>query len=108
MKVTYTHKSLVGSTIYKYVHKVHFQYGGGKVRAWGSRSDDTTNEQDVVNVHDRTANSKSGVPATAATSYMKRHITLDLPLYGTYAHLYPWIKIKVKGTGGYSYSGSSG
>lgn len=106
--VTYTHKSLLGSTIYKYHHKVHFEYGGGKVRAWGARSDDVTNEQDVVVIHGRTKNTKSSVPATAATSYMKRHISLTVPLYGEYAQLYPWVKIKVKGTGGYSYSGSSG
>lgn len=29
---------------------------------------------------------------TAATSYMERAVVLRVPLYGDYAHLYPWVR----------------
>jgi hypothetical protein len=53
--------------IYKYHHKARFKYNGPKVTAWGSRSDYTSNEQDVVQVGERMRNEKSRVPATSAT-----------------------------------------
>lgn len=105
--VTVTNRSYLGSVIYKYHHKAHFKYDGSKVTAWGSRSDYTSNEQDVVQVGDRARNEKSRVPAKSATSLMKRRIDLCAPVYGCYATNYPWSKIKVKGSGGTSFTSSN-
>lgn len=105
--VTVTNYSYLGSVIYKYHHKAQFKYNGSKVTAWGSRYDYTSNEQDVVQVGDRMANQKSAVPATSATSYMKRRIDLCAPVYGCYATNYPWSKIKVRGTGKTSFTSSN-
>jgi hypothetical protein len=106
--VWYSHKSLLGSTIYRYHTYVKFQYNGTKVTAWGTRYDYLSNEQDIVQLGDRILNQKTGVPASSATSTMKRHVELCVISYGCYANLYPYIKIKVKGNGSYTYSGSGG
>ncbi|MEV3973918.1 hypothetical protein AB0K68_38275 [Streptomyces sp. NPDC050698] len=105
--VTVTNYSYMGKVIYKYHHKARFRYDGSKVTAWGSRSDYTSNEQDVVQVGDRMRNEKSRVPAKSATSLMKRRIDLCAPVYGCYATNYPWSKIKVKGSGGTSFTSSN-
>ncbi|MFF5492782.1 hypothetical protein [Streptomyces aquilus] len=103
--VYYTRKSLLGSTIYKYHHKIWVTYNGSKVTSWGKRKDFLTNPQEEVDEKERTENDRSGVPASAVTSHMKRHISLVAPVYGEYANLYPWITIKVHGNGSYSYTG---
>ncbi|MFD5894113.1 hypothetical protein [Streptomyces sp. NPDC060366] len=105
--VTYTNYSYTGSVIYKYHHKANFQYSGGKVRAWGSRSDYTSNESSVVDVQNRLTNTKTSLPASTAYSTMKRKIVLKVPIYGEYASNYPWIKIKMTGSGGTSFTGAA-
>ncbi|MEV5434827.1 hypothetical protein AB0K80_02160 [Streptomyces sp. NPDC052682] len=105
--VTVTNYSYMGKVIYKYHHKAQFKYDGSKVTAWANRSDYTSNEQDVVQVGERMRNEKSKVPAKSATSLMKRRIDLCAPVYGCYATNYPWSKIKVKGTGGTSFTSSN-
>lgn len=103
--VAHTHRSLTGATIYKYHHYARFNYGGGKVRAWGSRWDDVTNISSGIYVENRRiVNSKSGVPASSGTSYMKRRIDHCIMKYGCYTATYPWIKTKVYGTGKTSFS----
>ncbi|NJP53324.1 hypothetical protein HCJ93_25480 [Streptomyces sp. SBST2-5] len=105
--VTHTHRSYLGSVIFKYHTYAEFNYGSGKVRAWGSRYDNFTNEQDVVDVDNRLlTNAKSRVPASSATSMMKRKVQLCVAKYGCYATLYPWARTKVYGSGKTKYDGS--
>lgn len=105
--ITHTHRSYFGSVIFKYHTYAEFNYGSGKVRAWGSRYDDFSNEQDVVEVDNkRITNAKSRVPASSATSKMKRKVQLCAVKYGCYATLYPWAQVKVYGTGKTKYDGS--
>ncbi|MFD5570487.1 hypothetical protein [Streptomyces cadmiisoli] len=109
VEVTYTRKSLLGFTLYKYHHKVNFQYNGSRVTAWGSRSDWFTNEDDVFVRGARIENWKTGVPASSARSHMKRHVQLCAAgSIGCYANLYPWVTTKVKGNGTYTYTGAAG
>lgn len=104
--ITYTHRSYLGSTIFKYHTYARFNYKGGKVRAWGKRYDRFSNEQDVVDTGSRVENRKSRVPASSATSMMKRKVKLQVPVYGDYANVYPWAKVKVYGTGKTKVAGS--
>ncbi|WP_307625017.1 hypothetical protein [Streptomyces turgidiscabies] len=104
--VTVTAHSYFGTVIYKWHRKAQFRYDGSKVTQWGSRSDSTSNEQDVVQVGARLENQKSRVPASSATSFMKRRIDLCAPAYGCYATNYPWAKIKMKGNGTTSFTSS--
>ncbi|MGW0907010.1 hypothetical protein [Streptomyces sp. NPDC002853] len=104
--ITYTHRSYLGSTIFKYHTYARFNYKGGKVRAWGKRYDRFSNEQDVVDTGSRIENRKSRVPASSATSMMKRKVKLQVPVYGDYANVYPWAKVKVYGTGKTKVAGS--
>ncbi|MFD5554560.1 hypothetical protein ACFWIA_12050 [Streptomyces sp. NPDC127068] len=102
-RVSITHKSLLGTTLYKYHHRARFKYNGSKVTAWGARSDYTSNENGFVQVGNRTRNEKTRLPAASAHSLMKRRIDLCMPVYGCYDTLYPWIKIKMKGSGATSH-----
>jgi len=105
--VTHTHRSYLGSVIFKYHTYAEFNYGSGKVRAWGSRYDNFTNEQDIVDVDNRRlTDTKSRVPASSATSMMKRKVQLCVVKYGCYATLYPWAKTKVYGSGKTKIDGS--
>ncbi|MBP2402772.1 hypothetical protein [Streptomyces syringium] len=97
--ITYTHRSYFGNTIFKYHTYARFNYKGGKVRAWGKRYDNTSNEDSGVDVGGRMMNRKSKVPASSATSIMKRKVTFKIPIYGEYATVYPWAKVKVYGSG---------
>jgi len=109
VEVTYTRRSLLGATLYKYHHKVNFQYNGTKVTSWGGRSDRFSNEDDFFVKGAREENWKTGVPASSAKSHMKRHAQLCAAgSIGCYANLYPWITISIKGTGSYTYTGSAG
>ncbi|MFJ9622110.1 hypothetical protein [Streptomyces sp. NPDC101181] len=107
--VTHTHRSYTGGTIYKYRHYARLNYSGGKVRAWGNRWDDVTNISAGIKVGGRTVNQKSGVPASSATSYMKRGLDHCVINFGCHTTTYPWVKTKVRGNGktGFS-SGVSG
>ncbi|MBW5420303.1 hypothetical protein GKQ77_01790 [Streptomyces sp. BG9H] len=106
--ITHTHRSLLGDTIFKYHTYARFNYKGGKVRAWGKRYDRFTNEADVVDVEkDRYENRKSKVPASSATSMMKRKVKLcAVGTISCYATLYPWAKVQVFGTGRTKIAGS--
>ncbi|MFF9896663.1 hypothetical protein [Streptomyces longispororuber] len=105
--ITHTHRSYTGQIILKYHTYARFQYKGGKVRAWGKRYDRFSNESDVVKVGSRTENRKSRVPASSATSMMKRHVELCFAgSIGCYANLYPWAKVKVYGSGKTKIAGS--
>ncbi|MGW6529893.1 hypothetical protein [Streptomyces venezuelae] len=97
--ITHTHRSYTGSIIFKYHTYARFNYKGGKVRAWGKRYDDFSMEADVVDTDARVTNVKSRVPASSATSMMKRKVRLCVLQYGCYAILYPWAKVKVYGSG---------
>ncbi|MEU6483498.1 hypothetical protein [Streptomyces sp. NPDC046887] len=103
--VTHTHRSLLGSTIFKYHTWAEFNYGSGKVRAWRFRDDDITNAQSIVNVGDRRiVASKTAVGTSQATSKMKRKIELCVAKYGCYATMYPYAYTTVKGSGSTSFT----
>lgn len=105
--ITHTHRSYLGSVIFKYHTYAEFNYGSGKVRDWGTRYDDFTNVQSIVDIGDKLiVNTKSRVPATSATTMMKRKAQLCVAQYGCYANLYPWAKTQVYGTGKTKYAGS--
>ncbi|WP_190137834.1 hypothetical protein [Streptomyces longispororuber] len=105
--ITHTHRSYLGQTILKYHTYARFNYKGGKVRAWGKRYDRFSNESDVVKIGSRIENRKSKVPASSATSMMKRHVELCFAgSIGCYANIYPWAKVKVYGSGKTKVAGS--
>ncbi|MFV2119059.1 hypothetical protein ACE14D_11675 [Streptomyces sp. Act-28] len=98
--ITHTHRSYSGSVIFKYHTYARFNYGGGKVRAWGQRYDDVTNTSVDVKIEPKLiVNTKSSVPASYATSQMKRQVELCVFKYGCYATLHPWAKVGVYGSG---------
>lgn len=102
-----THYSYTNSVIYKYHHWAEFNYKDGKVRAWRYRADDVTNALDWIEVKERLKNEKSAVPASSATSYMKRKIAHCFVGDIACAHTYPWVKTKVKGNGKVTFSTGS-
>ncbi|WP_150184733.1 hypothetical protein [Streptomyces venezuelae] len=104
--ITYTHRSYFHNVIFKYHTYARFNYKGGKVRAWGQRYDDFSHEQSGVDTDLMVTNVKSKVPASSATSKMKRKVYLKVPVYGEYATVYPWAKVKVYGTGRTKIAGS--
>ncbi|MFJ4337521.1 hypothetical protein [Streptomyces sp. NPDC088915] len=106
-KVTETNYSYLGSVIYRYVHYANFKYAGGKVTAWGTRGDYLSNESSVVDDQGRIANTATKLSASTAYSYMKHKIALVAPVYGTYAYNYPWVKIKMTGSGATSFTGAA-
>ncbi|MFD9789674.1 hypothetical protein ACFWXK_01860 [Streptomyces sp. NPDC059070] len=98
--VYHTHRSYLGSVIFKYHTYAEFNYGGGKVRAWGDRYDDFSNVQQVVKIDNRRlADRYSRVPASSGTSKMSRQIELCFTKYGCYATLHPYASVQVFGTG---------
>ncbi|MFB6528695.1 hypothetical protein [Streptomyces sp. NPDC056399] len=106
--VIHTHWSYLGDVIYKYHHWATFNYGGGKVRAWGSRSDDVTNEVDWVDVRERMSNQATSAYQTSyATSYMKRKIAHCYVGNIACAYTYPWVKTRVNGNGTVSFTTGS-
>ncbi|MFF9811187.1 hypothetical protein ACF1G5_39935 [Streptomyces coeruleorubidus] len=102
-----THYSYSNSVIYKYHHWAEFNYKDGKVRAWRYRADDVTNALDFIEVKERQKNEKSAVPASSATSYMKRKIGHCFVGQIACAHTYPWVKTKVRGNGKVTFSTGS-
>ncbi|MGA5584523.1 hypothetical protein ACPCIY_25965 [Streptomyces thermodiastaticus] len=107
--ITHTHRSYTGAIIFKYHTYAQFNYGGGKVRAWGQRYDDFTDEDLVAQVKvtpKRIVDTKSATPANSGSSMMKREVDLCIFKYGCYATLHPWAKVKVYGTGKTAIGGS--
>ncbi|MGV9785821.1 hypothetical protein ACWEIK_00930 [Streptomyces sp. NPDC004673] len=108
--ITYTHRSYSGDIIFRYHTYARFNYGGGKVRAWGERYDDFTNESSsVMQVKigaKRITDTKSATPANSASSKMKREVDLCVLKYGCYATLHPWAQVKVYGSGKTAIGGS--
>lgn len=105
--ITHTHRSYFGTVIFKYHTYAEFNYANGQVRAWGDRSDDFTEADEVVDIEPKLiVDSKSRVPASSGTSMMKRKVALCAFRYGCYATLYPWARVKVYGTGKTKYDGS--
>ncbi|MEV7558956.1 hypothetical protein [Streptomyces sp. NPDC089795] len=108
--ITHTHRSYTGDVIFKYHTYAKFNYAGGKVRAWGERYDDFTNENSsVIQVKigtKRITDTKSATPASSATSKMKREVDLCVLKYGCYATLHPWAQVRVYGTGSTKIDGS--
>ncbi|MFH8841038.1 hypothetical protein [Streptomyces sp. NPDC017868] len=103
-----THWSYLGDVIYKYHHWATFNYGGGKVRAWGARSDDVTNAVDWVEPRERVANSTTSAYQTLyATSYMKRKIAHCFITNIACSYTYPWVKTKVYGNGSVTFTTGS-
>ncbi|MER8233606.1 hypothetical protein [Streptomyces sp. NPDC094049] len=103
-----THYSYVGDVIYKYHHWAEFNYGGGKVRAWRYRADDTTNEVDWVEPRERLVNQVTSANQTpSATSYMKRKMSHCYIGNIACAYSYPWVKTKVYGNGSVTFSTGS-
>ncbi|MFF5364339.1 hypothetical protein ACFY4I_33955 [Streptomyces scabiei] len=105
--VTRTHYSYARDVIYKYHHWAEFNYKDGKVRAWRYRADDVSNALDWIEVKERMKNEKSAVPASSATSYMKRKIAHCYIGNLACAYTYPWVKTKVKGNGKVTFSTGS-
>ncbi|MGY4906793.1 hypothetical protein [Streptomyces sp. 900116325] len=107
--ITHTHRSYSGAIIFAYHTYAQFNYGGGKVRAWGQRYDDFTDDDVVAQVKvtpKRLVDTKSGTPANSGSSMMKREVDLCVLKYGCYATLHPWAKVKVYGTGKTAIGGS--
>lgn len=104
--IIHTHWSYSHKVIFKYHTYAEFNYGSGKVRAWGSRYDDITNTSVDVKIRALIVNQKSRTPASSGTSYMKREAELCVFRYGCYATLHPWAKTQVFGTGKTKYVGS--
>ncbi|MFE1547369.1 hypothetical protein [Streptomyces sp. NPDC058718] len=103
-----THYSYVGDVIYKYHHWAEFNYGGGKVRAWRYRADDTTNAVDWVEPRERQANQITSANQTlSATSYMKRKMAHCFIGNIACSYTYPWVKTKVYGNGSVTFSTGS-
>ncbi|MDX3062823.1 MULTISPECIES: hypothetical protein [Streptomyces] len=106
--VVHTHRSYTGAVIYKYHQYADFTYDGTKVRTWGGRWDDVTNIADGIYVRARIVNQKSALPASSATSYMKRTMDHCVAKFGCYTATYPWIKINVRGNGKTGFSSGIG
>jgi hypothetical protein len=107
--ITHTHRSYSGAIIFRYHTYAQFNYGSGKVRAWGERYDDFTDEDLVAQVKitpKRVVDTKSATPANSGSSMMKREVDLCVFKYGCYATLHPWAKVKVYGTGKTAIDGS--
>ena len=106
--VWFRKRSLLGSTIYRWHHKVVYCRSGGRVSSWQSRYDYLTDADSIVQVRGLVANQASGTGGTSAWSHKQRHLEYCVVKYGCYANTYPQSKITVRGDGSYSYSGSAG
>ncbi|NEA31273.1 hypothetical protein [Streptomyces sp. SID13031] len=104
--VWYRHRSLTGSTIYQYHQRVVYCRDGTRVTSWQSRYDYLSYQQSIVNWKEQTVNQEWGIGTSSAWSHIQRHIELCIPTK-CYAHVYPWIKIGVRGNGTYEYTGSA-
>ncbi|MFD3665307.1 hypothetical protein ACFWVF_32720 [Streptomyces sp. NPDC058659] len=103
-----THYSYLGDVIYKYHHWAEFNYGGGKVRAWRYRADDTTNAVDWVEPRERQINQVTSANQTlSATSYMKRKMAHCVITNIACSYTYPWVKTKVYGNGSVTFTTGS-
>ncbi len=105
--VWYKQKSLLGSTIYIWHHKVVYCKTTKKITKWQNRYDYLTHEQSIVAVRKLTVNQKSAVGAYSAWSHLQRHLEYCVVKYGCYANTYPWAKITIKANGTYTYKGAA-
>jgi len=102
----YRQRSLLGSTIYVYHHRVVYCRDGTRVTAWQNRYDYLSEAQGIVYWREQTVNQAGGIGTSSAWSHVARHVELCVVNPGCYASLYPWIRITVRGNGTYSYTGS--
>ncbi|WP_369186982.1 hypothetical protein [Streptomyces sp. R08] len=100
--------SLLGSTIFTWHHVVNFAYNGSHVTSWGYRYDYLSQQQGMVQLKERATNQTTSAGTSSAYNLMQRHLQYCIAKYGCYADVYPWSKITVKGSGGYSYKYGSG
>lgn len=108
LDVWYTHKSLLGSTIYTWHHKVvYFRIPNQRVTKWQARFDFLGYHQSIVHVEELVADTQWGIGTFTAHSYKQRHIELCVLKYGCYADLYPHSQLNVNANAGTSYSGGA-
>ncbi len=105
--VWYKQKSLLGSTIYVWHHKVVYCKTTKKITKWQNRYDYLSSEQSIVQVRGLTVNQKSATGSYSAWSHLQRHLEYCVVKYGCYANTYPWSKITIKANGTYTYTGKA-
>lgn len=105
--VWFKQKSLLGSTIYIWHHRVDYCRTSAKVTKFTNRYDYLTHAQSIVVVRGLTVNQKGGTGTYTAWSHLQRHLEYCVVKYGCYANTYPWSKITVKASGSYTYKGAA-
>jgi hypothetical protein len=104
--VWFRRQSLLGSTIYVWHHYVQYcLYYNSRIASWQARYDYLTSAQSLVYVRELVVNQQAGLGTFTAWSHLQRHLEYCVVHYGCYANVYPWSKIWVNASGGWSYQG---
>ncbi|WP_182901819.1 hypothetical protein [Microbispora sp. H10830] len=106
--VWFRKRSLLGSTIYVWHHRVVYCRDGSRVTSWQNRYDYLSDAQSIVYMRELLVNQAGGVGTTSAWSHLQRHLEYCVAKYGCYASMKPWSRITVHGNATYSYTGSAG
>ncbi|MFC4122329.1 hypothetical protein [Nonomuraea zeae] len=106
--VWYRKRSLLGSTLYVWHHRVVYCRDGARVTRWQNRYDYITDSQSVVYVRGLQVNQAGAVPAASSWSHLQRIVELCVVKYGCYSTYKPHSLITVRGNGTYTYSGANG
>jgi hypothetical protein len=105
--VWYRRRSLLGSTIYVWHHRVEYCSTPAAVTRWQTRYDYLTNVAAVIYVRERVVDTQTGLGTVNASSHLQRHLEYCIVKYGCYANSYPWARITVHPGGTYTSTGAS-
>lgn len=101
-------RSLLGTTLYVYHHKVVFCRTRDRITRWQARPDWWTDPDSVAYWRRLSDNQAYGTGTGTAYSKKQRHIEFCIAHYGCYQNFYPWVGLTVRANGNNSYRGSSG
>ena len=93
--------------MYRYIHNASYCSSGGIIRSFIARWDNVQNPDAFTNVQEIVTNQRGSVGVSQTWSMMKRHITTDVPPFGTYNHHYPWVKLVLGPADILSHTGAS-
>jgi hypothetical protein len=110
IEITVTVKTLLGFTLFKWMHHGGFciDYDVGVITRWESRYDRLIEaDATIVNVG-LTGNWASQLPASPGVTGMQRHLQQCILTYGCWANWYPWGEGWLWGSGSWGYRGGPG
>ena len=101
-------RSLLGSTLYVYHHKVVYCRTRSRITRVQARPDWWTDPDSVAYWRRLSDNQLYGTGSGRVYTKKQRHIEFCLVRYGCYQNFYPWIGLTVRANGDHSYRGSAG